>query len=60
MIGFDTQAKEQSSETAYQLAIAPTWLLMIATPIILWAIMGYRIDRKKHAQTLSRLDAKNG
>ena len=60
MIGFVSDAKEQTAETAYQLAIAPTWLLMIATPVILWAVMGYRIDRSKHAQTLSRLGTKNG
>ncbi len=60
MIGFVSDAKEQTAETAYQLAIAPTWLLMIATPVILWAVMGYRIDRSKHAQTLSRLETKRG
>jgi Na+/melibiose symporter-like transporter len=60
MIGFVSEAKEQTSETAYQLAITPTWLLMIATPVILWAIIGYRIDRSKHAETLSKLEAKNG
>ena len=59
LIGFDSEAKEQTAETAYQLAIAPTWLLMIATPIILWAIMGYRIDRRKHAETLSALEAQD-
>ncbi len=60
MIGFVSDVKEQTAETAYQLAIAPTWLLMIATPVILWAVMGYRIDRSKHAQTLSRLETKRG
>ena len=60
MIGFVSEAKEQTAETAYQLAIAPTRLLMVATPVILWAVMGYRIDRNKHVQTLSRLGAKSG
>jgi len=60
MIGFVSDVKEQTAETAYQLAIAPTWLLMIATPVILWAIMGYRIDRSKHARTLSKLETKRG
>ncbi len=60
VIGFVPEAKEQSAETAYQLAIAPTWLLMLATPVILWLVMGYRIDRRRHAETLSRLKAKRG
>ncbi len=60
LIGFVSGASEQSAQTAYLLAIAPTWLLMLATPVILWAIMGYRIDRKKHALTLAMLDEKSG
>ena len=40
--------------------MAPTWLLVLATPIILWVVMGYRIDRNTHARTLAELETKRG
>ena len=40
------------------LDMAPTWLLVIATPLILWAISRYRIDRKTHTETLATLTGK--
>lgn len=58
VIGFDSDATEQPAKTAYQLAMAPTWLLVIATPLILWAILRYRIDRKTHTETLATLTGK--
>ncbi len=57
MIGFVAGADEQSPETAYQLAMAPTWLLVGMTPLILWALLHYRIDRRAHARISSRLAA---
>lgn len=54
-IGFDSNATTQSADTAWQLAMAPSWLLVIATPVILWAISRYRITRKTHEETLATL-----
>ncbi len=60
LIGFDSHASEQSADTAYWLAIAPTYLLMGATPLILWAVLRYRIDRQSHAETIAALNAREG
>jgi len=55
VIGFDGKATTQAPDTAWQLAMAPSWLLVIATPLILWAVSRYHISRKSHAETLATL-----
>ena len=55
VIGFDSKATTQTPDTAWQLAMAPSWLLVIATPLILWAVSRYRISRKSHEETLATL-----
>lgn len=55
IIGFDSSLSEQSVSTSYHLAIAPTWLLIIATPLIFWIIRAYNIDRATHKKTLEIL-----
>ncbi|HEU4806779.1 MAG TPA: MFS transporter, partial [Homoserinimonas sp.] len=55
LVGFVADATEQSAGTAYQLAMAPTWLLVAAAPLIVWLILRYRIDRATHAKILAEI-----
>jgi len=54
-IGFDSMLTEQSAETAYNLAMVPTWLLLILSPVIYWSASKYQLDRKTHTEILSTL-----
>ncbi len=58
VIGFDSSLEEQTAETAYQLAMAPPWLLLFIAPIIIWVILSYKIDRKTHASVLAELETR--
>ncbi len=60
VIGFDSTAEVQSPETAYQLAMAPTWLLVLAAPLIIRITLRYEIDRTAHARTLAALRHRRG
>lgn len=55
LIGFDENASEQSADTAYQLAMVPTWLLLIVSPLIVWTVLRYRINRARHASIIAEL-----
>lgn len=54
-IGFDSTLGIQTETTTYNLAMVPTWLLIIIGPFIAWALYGYHINRKKHNEDLSEL-----
>jgi len=56
LIGFDSMLTEQSVETAYNLAMIPTYLLLILAPVIYWSASKYELDRKTHRDILSTLE----
>ena len=55
VIGFDSNLSEQTVDTSYQLAMAPTWLLILVAPVIFWLIGKYKISRSTHAKTIAEL-----
>lgn len=59
VIGFDSTLTEQSIETAYNLAMVPTWLLIALSPLIYWSASKYQLDRKAHNEILDTLDDRN-
>lgn len=59
VIGFDSELEVQSANTSYQLAMAPTWMLVAITPVILWIVFRYKINRVKHSEILAELAERN-
>lgn len=59
VIGFDSMSAEQSTDVAYNLAMAPTWLLLMFAPIIAWVASKYQLDRDEHSTILDTLEQRN-
>ncbi|RMD92540.1 MAG: MFS transporter [Calditrichaeota bacterium] len=47
IIGFDPGLQEQSAATQFNLAMVPTYFLLIVSPLALYFLSKYRIDRHK-------------
>lgn len=57
-ISFDSSLTQQTTSTTYNLAMVPTWLLLLFTPFIIWAISKYKITRDTHNKILSELKSR--
>ena len=58
VIGFDSTLTEQSVATTYNLAMVPTWMLIVMSPVIYWVASKYQLDREQHDEILATLDAR--
>lgn len=56
-IGYDASATSQSAATQYNLAMVPSYLLVLIAPPSVYALSRYSIDRKRHNSIRDQLAA---
>ncbi|MDQ6830280.1 MAG: MFS transporter [Gemmatimonadota bacterium] len=55
-IGFIPSSTSQSDAVRFNLAMTPTYLILITIPFALWCLSRYRITRERFAEIRARLD----
>jgi len=58
VIGFDPGLQEQSAATQFNLAMVPTYFLLLVSPFALYFLSKYRIDRQKFREIRAALEQK--